>query len=147
MFEPFDNIVKAQGIYRQMIAEPQSFKKFFTEAIQAHSLDEFYTVVVRAELSAALTLSAEAKGQDNGFDFREYLYKSFGLRPYHLVNVTTQVIADIMERDLAEVESLFRAFDFTVENGTVTHHPDTGQASKVVRLADARAKRTAGYAG
>ncbi|MDE1152726.1 MAG: hypothetical protein PW788_09340 [Micavibrio sp.] len=147
MFETFDDIVKAQGIYQKMVAEPQSFKKFFTEAIKAHSLDEFYPVVVRAELSAALSLSAKAREQDNGFDFREYLYKSFGLRPYHLVNVSTQTIADIMERDLREVEDLFRAFDYTVENGMVTSHPDAGKAPKIVSLDAVREKKAAGNAG
>ena len=149
MFEPFDNIVKAQGIYRQMIAAPDAFKKIFTDAIQAHTLDEFYTIVVRAELSAALTLSSRAKEQDNGFDFRDFLFKSFGLRPYHLVNTPVQDIADIMECETTEVEGLFRTFEFTIENGTVTSHPDAGKAPapKVVQLADARAKKAAGNAG
>lgn len=147
MFESFDDIVKAQGLYQKMVAEPQAFKKHFTEAIQKHSLDEFYTVVVRAEMSAALTLSEKAREQNNGFDFGDFIYRSFGLRPRHLVDTSTQVIADIMERDLGEVENLFRAFDYTVENGTVTHHPDTGKAPKVVQLAEARQKKAVGYAG
>ncbi len=140
MFETFDNIIKAQGIYRKMISEPKAFKKVFSEAIHAHTLDEFYPVVVRAELSAALSLSTAAKEQDTDFNFRDYLYSTFGLRPHHLVNVTTQVIADIMERDLRDVEDMFRAFSYTVENGMVTGHPDEGKAPKIVSLDAARRK-------
>ncbi len=140
MLETFDNIVKAQGIYRKMIAEPKAFKKLFSEAIHTHTLDEFYPVVVRAELSAALSLSTGAKEQNKDFNFRDYLYATFGLRPYHLVNVPTQVIADIMERDVREVEDMFRAFAYTVENGSVTGHPDDGHAPKIVNLDTARRK-------
>ncbi len=56
--EGYENIVKAQALFRRLMeCEPGGeFKKIFADAIQQHTLDEFYPVVVRAELSAALML-------------------------------------------------------------------------------------------
>ena len=73
--EGYENIVKAQALFQRLMeCEPGGeFKKIFADAIQQHTLDEFYPVVVRAELSAALMLCHIAAAQVPGFLFRNYL--------------------------------------------------------------------------
>ncbi len=144
MEETFDEIIKAQDIYKKMVAcdSPAAFKKVFSEAIYASSLTDFYPVVVRAQIAAALLASHELIGTD-GFVFGDYLYNSFGLHPHHFLQSGTQSTADIMERDLAQVETMFRAFGYEIENGVVTRHPSEGDASKVIDFIEVRRKKAA----
>ncbi len=144
MEETFDEIIKAQGIYKKMVAcdSPAAFKKVFSEAIYASSLTDFYPVVVRAQIAAALLASYELIGTD-GFAFGDYVYTSFGLHPHHFLQSGTQSTADIMERDLAQVENMFRAFGYEIEGGIVTGHPSEGEAPKVIDFIEARRKKAA----
>ncbi len=147
MEETFDEIIKAQGIYKKMVAcdSPAAFKKVFSEAIYASSLTDFYPVVVRAQIAAALIASHELIGTD-GFVFGDYLYKSFGLHPHHFLQSGTQSTADIMERDLPQVENMFRAFGYEIENGIVSAHPEEGETPKVIDFIEVRRKKAAGNA-
>jgi hypothetical protein len=142
MQDTFDDILKAQVIYRKMIAcaTPQDFKKEFSEAIRLHTLDEFYPVVVRAELSAILALSHKEQAQaGGGFDYDGFIFAGFGLKPGHLVGMGTQTVADIMEKDQHAVETMCRDLGYAVEGGKVTGYGDeNGRQSKVVQLAERR---------
>ncbi|MCC7035916.1 MAG: hypothetical protein IT560_01280 [Alphaproteobacteria bacterium] len=144
MEETFDEIIKAQGIYKKMVAcdSPAAFKKVFSEAIYASSLTDFYPVVVRAQIAAALLAAHELRGTE-GFVFGDYLYNSFGLHPHHFLQSSTQSTADIMERDLAEVEGMFRTFGYAIEHGVVANHPCEGDAMKVIDFIEARRKKAA----
>ncbi|HYD17711.1 MAG TPA: hypothetical protein VEF76_04445 [Patescibacteria group bacterium] len=144
MEDTFDTIVKAQDIYKKMIAceKPADFKKVFSDAIYEYSLTDFYPVVVRAQLAAALAACAE-QTDVKGFNFTDYLYAGFGLRPHHFVQLSVQTVADIMERDARDVERMFRGFGYTTENGEVTSHPLDGAAPKIVNFADARKRKGA----
>lgn len=150
--ETYDNILKAQAIFKKMMAceHPVAFKKVFSEAIYKYSLDEFYPIVVRAELSAALAFCYRKKQAGDEFVFTDYLFSGFGLKPQHMLHLITQVVADIMDTDVDTAEDMFRAFDFTVESGIVTAHPDAEKESKPSKVLDfnlARQKRRAGNAG
>lgn len=146
--EPFDNIVKAQGIYKKMIAceTPAAFKKIFSDSIYKYSLDDFYPVVVRAELVAAIAFCAREIAKRPELDFTAYLYDGFGLKPHHYIDLVTQAAADIMEYDVDMVEDIFRGFDFIVENGIVAAHPAV-EESKVLDFNQARLRKRAGNAG
>lgn len=136
--ETYDNILKAQGIFKKMMAcdNPVAFKKVFSESIYKYSLDEFYPVVVRAELAAALAWCHREKERGRFFVFNDLLFTGFGLKPLHMLSLVTQVVADIMDKDIDVVEGMFRAFDFTVENGIVTAHPDAAKESKPSKVLD-----------
>ncbi|MBI1214293.1 MAG: hypothetical protein GC185_00575 [Alphaproteobacteria bacterium] len=140
MQETFDDILKAQAIYKKMVVcdDAQEFKKAFSDAISQHTLDEFYPVVVRAELSAILALSHRKKTQDAQFDYAGYMNEAFGLKPRHLVGMSLQTVADIMERDLRSVADMFHTLGYTVEKGKITHYDADGGAAKVVQLSDRR---------
>lgn len=133
MIQACDDVVKAQILFNKMVDScgPKCFRKLFTDAIVQHTLDEFYPVVIRAANSAALVLSAKAKEQNNSFNALEYLEKSFGLKPHHLINLSAQTIADIMEREVTDVENMLQGLDFVVENGVVVAHPETGKKTKI----------------
>lgn len=121
-----DNVIKAQDLFHKMVGAcgPKCFRKLFTQAISEHNIYEFYPVVIQAELTAALALSVKAKEQDNHLDVYDYLVGSFGIRPKNLVRLQTRAAADIMGRDVAEVEDMLHLLDFTVRDGVVTHHPE-----------------------
>ena len=121
MHDTHDATVKAQDLHHKMVGAcgPKCFKKLFTDALQSHALDEFYPVVVRAELSAALVRAAQAKEQDNSFDLKTYL-KQFKLQPAHLVNLTIDSLAGILEKGCEETEKMLRDLGLSVENGRVT---------------------------
>jgi hypothetical protein len=146
--ETYDNVVKAQALYQRMMAAQTAaeFKKVFSDAIRANTLDDFHPVVVRAELAVTLSKAAEAKAENATLDFKDYIYTTFGIRPRHLLGLDAQLMADIMGRELVEVEGIFRDFDYTLENGMVAGHPDAGQQPKVVQFAEARKKRASGDA-
>lgn len=145
--EGHENIVKAQALFRRLIECGPSgeFKKVFGEAIQQHTLDEFYPVVVRAELSAALILCHIAAAQMPGFLFRDYLHEYCGLRPAQLINLPLRDVADIGEMPLGTVEDIARAFGYKIESGILKDHPDAHRKSgskktDVVDLASQRAR-------
>jgi hypothetical protein len=148
--EGHEKIVKAQALFRQLLEcdDGVEFKKSFGEAIQRHTLDEFYPVVVRAELSAALILCHIAAAQMPGFLFRDYLQQSCGLRPAQLINLPVQDVADISEMPAAEIDAILRAFGYQIKDGIVTDHPDAhrkdGKEKSVVDLAGKRTSRHAG---
>lgn len=149
--EGHEKIVKAQVLFqRLMTCKPDgSFKKFFGEAIQSHTLDEFYPVVVRAELAAALMLCHRGAAQIQGFLFRDYLMDCCGLRPAQLIHLPLQDVADISEMPVAEIEAIARTFGYTIENGTLSDHPDAHRKNgkgenDIVSLADKRKARHAG---
>lgn len=152
--ETYDNVVKAQALFEKMMAcqTAEDFKKVFSDAIRANTLDDFHPVVVRAELAVSLAKSAEAKATQPALDFKHYIYDTFGLKPHHLLGLDTQLMADIMGRELLDVERIFEGFDYTVENGMVTGHPDAGvhklnRGPKVVQFAEAKRKRASGNVG
>lgn len=147
--EPFDNIVKAQGIYKKMMAceTPAAFKKIFSDSIYKFTLDEFYPVVVRAELVAAIAFCARETAKRPELKFTNYLFEGFGLKPHHYFDLVTQAAADIMECDIDMTEEIFRGFDFIVENGIVAAHPDAAEESKVLDFNQARLRKRAGNAG
>jgi hypothetical protein len=122
-----NNIIKAQNLFHKMVGAcgPKCFRKLFTDAISEHDIYEFYPVVVQAELSAALALSVKAREQDNGLDVYDYLVGSFGLRPKNLVRLQTRPVADIMGKDVGDVEDMLGRLSFTVRDGVVVHHPET----------------------
>lgn len=147
--ETYDNVVKAQALYGKMMAATTAaeFKKVFSDAIRANTLDDFHPVVVRAELAVSLAKAAEAKKANPALHFKQYIYDTFGLKPHHLLGLDAQLMADIMGRELVEVEGIFRDFDYTLENGIVAGHPDAGGSKpKVVQFAEARKKRASGDA-
>ena len=144
MLDMHDDIIKAQSLFNKMVCScgPKCFKKLFTEAIQLHTLDEFYPVVMQAELTAALALSAKARQQDNSFDFGDYLESHFGLRPRHLINLAVDNVANIMEKPVYVVEDILRDLGFTLHQGRVTAHPDMQvRKTPMQRLSD-RIKKT-----
>ncbi len=150
--ETYDTILKAQDIYKKMMAcdQPAAFKKVFSESIYKYTLDDFYPVVVRAELAAALAFCNRERMRGREFDFPAYLNTGFGLKPQHMLHLVTQVVADIMDCELDTAEAMFRSFDFTIENGIVTAHPAAEQESKPRKVLDfnqARQRKTAGNAG
>lgn len=145
--ETYDNILKAQDIFKKMMAcdNPVAFKKVFSEAIYRYSLDEFYPVVVRAELAAALAFCHRERQRGREFAFVDYLYAGFGLKPQHMLHLVTQVVADIMDRKVDEAEDMFRSFDFTIENGVISGHPHAEAESrprKVLDFNEARRRKT-----
>jgi len=148
--EGHEKIVKAQALFRRLMEcdDGAEFKKTFGEAIQQHTLDEFYPVVVRAELSAALMLCHIAAAQMPGFLFRDYLQQCCGLRPAQLINLPVQDVADISETPASEIEDILRAFGYQIKDGVVTDHPDAhrkgGKEKAVVELAEKRVTRHAG---
>lgn len=148
--EGHEKIVKAQALFRLLMEcdNAAEFKKVFGEAIQRHTLDEFYPVVVRAELSAALMLCHLAAAQVPGFLFRDYLQQCCGLRPAQLVNLPVQDVADISEMPAGEIDAILRAFGYQIKDGIVTDHPDAhrkgGKEKAVVDLAERRTPRHAG---
>lgn len=144
--ETYDNILKAQGIFKKMVAcdNPVAFKKVFSESIYKYTLDEFYPVVVRAELAAALAFCHRERERGREFVFRDYLFNGFGLKPQHMLHLVTQVVADIMDRDVDVVEDIFRSFGFTIENGIVSAHPDAEESKprKILDFNEARRRKT-----
>lgn len=140
MQETFDDILKAQVIYKKMIAcaDTPAFKKAFSEAIGTHTLDEFYPVVVRAELSAILFLSAAAQKTSSVFDFETHVRKTYGLQPHHLIGLGTQTVADIMEENLPAVEAMLFALGYGVESGKIAHFGLGDTGGKVVRFSAER---------
>jgi len=148
--EGHEKIVKAQALFRRLMEcdDSAEFKKTFGEAIQQHTLDEFYPVVVRAELSAALMLCHIAAAQMPGFLFRDYLQQCCGLRPAQLINLPVQDVADISEMPASEIDDILRAFGYQIKDGVVTDHPDAhrkgGKEKAVVELAEKRVTRHAG---
>lgn len=148
--ETYDNVVKAQALFEKMMGctTADEFKKVFSEAIKANTLDDFHPVVVRAELAVSLAKAAEAKAKQPALDFKRYIYDTFGLRPHHLLGLDVQLMADIMGRELVDVERIFGGFDYTLENGMVAGHPDAGGLKpKVVQFAEAKRKRASGHVG
>lgn len=129
MLHIHDDIIKAQRLYRKMVGAcgHHCFRKLFTDAIGHHSLDEFYPVVMHAEIATAVTLSTLARDNahetQHGFDLSSYLEKYFGLHPRHLISLSVQRISDIIERSAAETEDMFRNLGFIVRNGVVVSHP------------------------
>ncbi len=142
MIPSYENITKAQSLFQKMIGAcgPKCYRKLFTSAIREHTLEEFYPVVVHAELSAALALSVRAKEQDNNLDVYAYLREAFGIRPKNLVRLQTYAVADIMEKATVEVEDMLRELNFTVRNGIVTHHPDACRCVPEIKNTDSRVK-------
>lgn len=124
--EGHEKIVKAQDLFfRLMACEPGSeFKKTFAAAIQQNSLDEFYPVVVRAELSAALMLCHIAATQTTGFVFRDYLHECCGIKPAQFINMPLRDIADISEMPQTQIEHILHGFGFTLTEGIISDHPD-----------------------
>lgn len=141
-----DNIVKAQKLYRTLIEcdTPQAFKKAFGDAIQRHTLDEFYLVVVRAEFSAALTLAERARAGD-GFSFSAFLAHFCGLKPGHLLGLPLQVIADITETPQDDITRSLRDFGYTLNAGVIAGHPEC--APRHVRKDAAAEDRAVVHAG
>ncbi len=129
MYEIHDDIIKAQSLFHKMVGScgPKCFKKLFTDAISYYTLDEFYPIVVRAELTAALALSAREKDRDGAFNLHHYLHRSFGLTPQHLLGLNTRTIADIMEKPMAEIDGLLQNLGFIVRNGTIDGHADAAR--------------------
>lgn len=127
---PQEELAKAQDLFSKMVGAcgPKCFHKLFTTAISRHTIYEFYPVVVRAELSAALALSAKAKAKaqetGNAFDLYDYLNASFGLTPRHLLRLQTRAFADVMGRPLTDVEEMLKSLSFTLRDGTIIGHPD-----------------------
>jgi len=148
--EGHEKIVKAQALFRRLMEcdDGAEFKKTFGEAIQQHTLDEFYPVVVRAELSAALILCHLAAAQMPGFLFRDYLRQCCALRPAQLINLSVQDVADISEMPASEIDDILRAFGYQIKDGVVTDHPDAhrkgGKEKEVVDLTEKRVSRHAG---
>lgn len=136
--EAHDDILKARQLYLKLneCTSPQHFKKVFSSSIQEHPLDEFYPVIVRAELSAAIIRTERLRTESPfTFDFHDFLSSFFGLKPAHFINLSTQTVADITDKDIATVENIFRSFDYTVENNIVIDHPDVSKKSpKAVTL-------------
>lgn len=142
MFETTDtlNITKAQDLFKKMVCAcgPKCFKKLFSEAIDVHTLDEFYPVVMHAELTAALAMSAREQEKTANFDFADYLEDYFNIRPRQLMNVSVNTLAHIMEATAQDVETLLSGFGFTIEQGRVTRHKDLSHRRS--RLAPLREK-------
>ncbi len=149
MLSSYENVTKAQDLFHKMVGAcgPKCFRKLFTTAIREHTLEEFYPVVVHAELSAALALSVRAKEQDNNLDVYAYLRDSFGIRPKNLVRLQTHAVADIMVKPTVEIEDMLRELNFTVRNGIVTHHPDACRCMPEISHADRRVKIVKDCAG
>jgi len=128
-----DNIVKAQALYRRLTgcATAQDFKKIFGEAIQQHTLDEFYLVVVRAEYSAALVLCDTASKQGGGdFSPAAWMLEFCGLKPGHLIGQSVQAIADISEKPLSAITGMLERFSFEIRDGVVSGHPEAVTARR-----------------
>ncbi|HRI75571.1 MAG TPA: hypothetical protein PLX33_01140 [Alphaproteobacteria bacterium] len=148
--EGHENIIKAQDLFRRLMeCEPGGeFKKIFADAIQQHTLDEFYPVVVRAELSAALMLCHIAAAQVPGFLFRDYLQECCGLRPAQLVNLPLRDVADISEMKIEDIEGIARAFGYQIKDGILSDHPDAqrkgGKDKAIVSLDSKRSARHTG---
>lgn len=142
-----DHILKAQKLYHALMdcETPQEFKKTFGDAIQKHSLDEFYPVVVLAELSAALMICHFAASQVQGFSFRDHLRDFCGVKPAQLLNLQVQNISDISEMPVAELEPILKAFGYTVKEGMIADHPEaTRRKEEIVDLAAKRKNKHAG---
>ncbi len=147
--EGHEKIVKAQALFARLMesAADGEFKKIFAAAIQEHSLDEFYPVVVRAELSAALMLCHIAAAQVQGFQFRDYLQEHCGLRPAQLINMPLLDIADICELPILQIDEILRAFGYKITEGVITDHPDAHRktgSNDVVDMSNLRKPRHAG---
>lgn len=147
--EGYENIVKAQALFRRLMeCEPGGeFKKIFADAIQQHTLDEFYPVVVRAELSAALMLCHIAAAQVPGFLFRNYLNECCGLRPAQLINLPLRDVADISEMKIEDVEPIARAFGYVVNDGILADHPDAHRKDDKDTVVSLDGKRGVRHAG
>lgn len=148
--ETYDNVIKAQALYQKMMAArtADEVKKVFADAIRANTLDDFHPVVVRAELAVSLAKAAEAQAANPALDFKTYIHDTFGLKPHHLLGLDVQLLADIMGRELVDVERIFEGFDYALENGMVASHPDAGgHGPKVLQFAEAKRKRASGYVG
>lgn len=145
--EGLDLLQKAQRLYNALMDcdTPQEFKKTFGDAIQKHPLDEFYPVVVLAELSAALMICHVAASQVQGFAFRDHLRDFCGVKPAQLLNLKVQSISDITTMPADELEPILKAFGYTVTDGTIADHPDAKRRKEeVVSLADRRKSKNAG---
>lgn len=144
--EGYDGIVKSQKLYQRLMEceSAVEFKKIFGTAIQEHSLDEFYPVVVRAELSAALMLCHFAASQVQGFHFRDYLMDFCAIRPAQLINLPLQAVSDITETPVNEIELILRAFGYTVTEGKVADHPGASGTATIIPLDNKRQTRNAG---
>ncbi len=147
--EGHEKIVKAQALFARLMdcAADGEFKRTFATAIQEHSLDEFYPVVVRAELSAALMLCHMAATQIAGFQFRTYLQECCGLRPAQLINMPLLDIADISELPIMKVDEILRGFGYIVTDGIIADHPDAHRktgSNDAAEMPDMRKPRHAG---
>ena len=133
IIESYDDVAKAQLLFNKMLGScgPKCFRKLFTDAIAEHTLDEFYPVVCCAANSAALARAVKEKEQDNSFNALEYLSSAYGLKPQHLMNLSAQTIADIMQRPVGDVENMLTGLDFVMEDGVVVNHPETGKKTTV----------------
>lgn len=140
--EGHENIVKAQALYRRMVhcGPDGTFKKIFAEAIQEHTLDEFYPVVVRAELTAALMICHRAADVPD-FVFHEHLLAYCGLRPAQLINLPVQDMADISDILEGDAENIILSFGYKIIDGIIADHPDAHR--KTDSLQDAAQKHTA----
>jgi hypothetical protein len=145
--EGLNQLQKAQRLYHALMDcdTPQEFKKTFGEAIQKHALDEFYPVVVMAELSAALMICHFAASQVQGFAFRDHLRDFCGVKPAQLLNLKVQSISDITEMPVLELEPLLKAFGYTVNDGTIADHPEAKRRKEeIVSLAERRKSKNVG---
>lgn len=145
--EGLDQLQKAQKLYHALMDcdTPQEFKKTFGDAIQQHALDEFYPVVVLAELSAALMICHVAASQVQGFVFRDHLRDFCGVKPAQLINLKVQSICDITAMPAEELEPLLKAFGYTIKDGMIADHPDAKRRKEeIVSLAERRKSKNAG---
>jgi len=145
--EGLDQLQKAQKLYHALLDcnTPQTFKKTLSDAIQQHPLDEFYPVVVLAELSAALTICHIAAAQVHGFAFRDHLRDFCGVKPAQFLSLKVQSISDITAMPADELEPILKAFGYTVKDGVIAGHPDAKRRKEeIVSLAERRKNKHAG---
>lgn len=145
--EGLSQLQKAQKVYHALLDcdTPQAFKKTLSAAIQQYPLDEFYPVVVQAELSAALMICHTAAAQVQGFAFRDHMRDFCGVKPAQLLNMKLQGISDIIAMPVEELEPMLKAFGYTVKDGTITDHPDAHRRKEdIVSLAEKRQSKHAG---